>query len=246
MVKRLIDQLGFKFRRRRSPEEAFHDPAYVRHNARRLEHLASLQLETAGRTVLEVGAGIGDHTSYYLDRGCPVTITEARQENMAVLSARYPGRPVLALDVEAPVAVPGSPFEIVHCYGLLYHLSRPDRALEFLASQCSGRLMLETCVSFGSAMDMHPIQEDRLDPSQAQSGVGCRPTRAWIFATLQRLFTHVYVPCTQPDHEQFPIDWTAPSKHLAGLQRAVFVASRGPMNSPLLSQVLLDVQLRQP
>lgn len=241
-----FDKIGFKLRRFRPPEQVFHEAEYLRHNARRLEHLASLQLETAGRTVLEVGAGIGDHSGYYLDRGCPVTITEARPENLAVLSARYPGRPVLALDVEAPRPVAGAPFEIVHCYGLLYHLAQPDRALEFLASQCSGRLMLETCVSFGSEIEMHPVQEDRFDPSQANSGRGCRPTRAWIFATLTRLFPHVYVPRTQPNHEQFPIDWTQPGQHLATLQRAVFIASRNPLTSPLLSSTLLELQSRQP
>jgi len=40
----------------------FHSVGYLRHNARRLEHLNSLGLDISGRSVLELGAGIGDHT----------------------------------------------------------------------------------------------------------------------------------------------------------------------------------------
>ena len=46
----------------------FFHPQYVRHNARRLEHLASLRIPVVRMTVLEVGAGIGDHSHYYMDR----------------------------------------------------------------------------------------------------------------------------------------------------------------------------------
>src|SRR5688572_10851078 len=66
--------------------ELFHAPSYLRHNARRLEHLATLGLPIAGSTVLEVGAGIGDHTSFYLDRGCTVTTVEAREANCHVIA----------------------------------------------------------------------------------------------------------------------------------------------------------------
>ncbi len=60
-----------------SPKDVFLSYHYQRHNQRRLEHLATLGLSIAGSTVLEVGAGIGDHTSFFLDRGCHVVCTEA-------------------------------------------------------------------------------------------------------------------------------------------------------------------------
>lgn len=50
------------------PSLYFHSYDYLRHNARRLEHLASLGLPITGRSVLEVGAGIGDHSHFYIDR----------------------------------------------------------------------------------------------------------------------------------------------------------------------------------
>ena len=60
--------------------EGFRSDHYQRHNRRRQEHLATLELPIAGRSVLEVGAGIGDHTAFFTDRGCRVTATDGRPE----------------------------------------------------------------------------------------------------------------------------------------------------------------------
>lgn len=78
-------------RLRGSPLREFHSDYYLRINQRRLEHLATLPLPLAERSVLEVGAGIGDHTSFFIDRGCTVTITDAREENLAIVGRRLPG-----------------------------------------------------------------------------------------------------------------------------------------------------------
>src|SRR5262245_4186926 len=86
-MKRLLDKL---FRKAgydvvRTPGGHFHSDEYSRHTARRLEHLASLGIPVHSRTVLEVGAGIGDLTHYFLDRGCTVTATDVREENVRYL-----------------------------------------------------------------------------------------------------------------------------------------------------------------
>ena len=48
----------------------------------------------------QVGAGIGDHTTFFLDRGCEVVVTEGRPENFAVLRQRYPQLETHLLDME--------------------------------------------------------------------------------------------------------------------------------------------------
>lgn len=60
-------------------------------------------MDLAGATVLEVGAGIGDHTSFFLDRGCQVVSTEAREDNLDILRTRYPNIQIKHLDTEAPL-----------------------------------------------------------------------------------------------------------------------------------------------
>jgi hypothetical protein len=252
VVRRLAGAFGYEVRRKAAqsicptPSEAFHGYEYLRHNARRLEHLASLRIPVAGMTVLELGAGIGDHTGYYLDRGCDVTITEGRIANLKVLSARFPGEKIVQLDMEDPQPVCGVTFDIIHCYGLLYHLKNPEQALKFMARSCSRLLFLETCVSFGSKKEINPVTEDASDPTQAFSGHGSRPTRPWVFEQLQRSFPHVYCPKTQPNHDEFPLDWTAPEKHhsKSGLQRSVFVASRHELHNDFLIAELPQLQTR--
>jgi hypothetical protein len=166
-----------------------------------------------------------------------VTITEARPENVSILKARFPEQRVISVDLEVPRALPESPFEIVHCYGLLYHLREPEPLLQFISANCSGMLFLETCVSFGDELAVNVVDEYQANPTQSFSGSGCRPTRPWIFKKLRELFPHVYLPITQPNHEEFPLDWTDPAAHRSpmGLQRSVFIASALPVTNQWLA-----------
>src|ERR1700761_4867905 len=131
----------------------FRSDAYLRHNARRQEHLASLHIPVAGMSVLEVGAGIGDHSHYFLDRGCRMTITETRERSLKYLKLRFPGTDVQRLDMERPPNdVACAPYDGVYSYALLYHLITPAQALVFFRKNTRKMLLLETCVSFGPAL----------------------------------------------------------------------------------------------
>lgn len=222
-----------------------HD-AYQRHNRRRQEHLATLGLPVAGRSVLEVGAGIGDHTSFFLDRGCRVTVTDARASNLEAVRRRYDSVGVAQLDLEQAALPAGlEPHDVVYAYGILYHLKNPDQALANLSRLTRGMLLLETCVSFGQALAINPVLEEVSDPTQSASGFGCRPTRGWVFAALQRHFPFAYVTRTQPWHDEFPVDWRAePPRNATGLYRSVFVGSRQELPLAQLSPSLLDSQSR--
>lgn len=212
----------------------FHSPEYLRHNQRRLEHLATLGLEIAGRTVLEVGAGIGDHTEFFLDRGCAVSISDARPENVALLEKRFPHASVRLLDLDDPDPGFDEQADIVYCYGILYHLGAPEAALRFLAERTLTMMLVETCVSFGDADELNPVDEPADQPSQAFHGRGCRPTRVWVRERLRELFPHVYMPVTQPSHPEFPLDWTK-AQPAGVLSRAIYVAARAPLVNDRLS-----------
>ena len=225
------------------PLSSFATDHYQRHNSRRLEHLATLRLDLAGRKVLEVGAGIGDHTSFFLDRGCHVTALEGRPENVEILKSRFPSVETLWLDLDDDETSDLGWFEIVYAYGLLYHLAEPRRAVARMSAWCGDLLLLETCVSFGVEAAVNPVGEDATDPSQSVRGLGCRPTRRWVIEVLRSEFAHVYVPMTQPWHQEFPLDWSQPV--LSGrLMRAIFIASRRPIENPFLVKELPDRQTR--
>ena len=241
ITKYTLGKLGYL---KSSPVDNFHSNHYLCHTARRLEHLASLGIPVSGKSVLEVGAGIGDHSSYYIERGCDITITEVRKDNLSCLKDRFPDHKVAYLDMESPKEVEGNPFDVVHCYGLLYHLSNPMQALDFLSLNTKEILFLETCVSFGENEDINIVNEAQENPTQANSGTGCRPTRSWLYKELCKSFEHVYIPKTQPWHEQFPLDWNSPDKHKAKLKRALYIASREPLQNQALSSSLISHQKR--
>lgn len=223
----------------------FLTPYYQRHNQRRQEHLASLGLSIAGKTILEVGAGIGDHTSFFIDRECQVTSTDGRQELLDILRERYSQANTFLWDIEFPPADDIPKCQIVYAYGILYHTRKPQVVLENLASLCTEMLLLETCVSFGDEELINLTSETLDDPTQALGGTGCRPTRLWVYKSLKNLFPFVYVTKRQPWHEEFPVDWTnTASRERGRLNRSIFVASRTDLNNLELSTELLEYQER--
>jgi SAM-dependent methyltransferase len=211
-----------------------------------MEHLATLGLALHGKSVLEVGAGIGDLTGFFLDRDCTVTCIEPRPENCQEFAERirdyyYTAWPRLFnCDVESLDRATTEQFDIVFCYGLLYHVADPAAVLKLLAERCTGLLLLETMVSRGSDDALNAITEDPAETTQSFHGGACRPTRPWVFNRLRALFPHVYMPATQPAHLEFPCDWTVP--HRVDRTRAVFVASRQPLDSPLMLDHVPDHQ----
>jgi SAM-dependent methyltransferase len=226
-----------------SPISVFQSDHYQRHNQKRLEHLASLGLDLSHKTVLEVGAGIGDHTGFFLERNCKVTSVEARPENLEILKQRHPEVAAYCLDLDQPDLNFDQPFDIVYCYGLLYHLQRPAEAIEFMARYCRNLLLLETCVSLGDEEQLNPCEEPASDPTQSFNALGCRPTRRWVLNRLKQHFDFVYLPTTQPDHEEFPTDWTQ-SVAESSYTRSIFIASRFPIKNSLLIEHLPEQQRR--
>lgn len=156
---------------------------------------------------------------------------------------RFPDLEAYHLDLEAPEFDKDRVFEIVYCYGLLYHLKNPHVGIEFMASHCSDLLLLETCVSYGTEAALNPWREPAEAPTQSVSGQGCRPTRSWVFDELKKYFEYVCMPITQPNHEEFPLDWHNPAENNL-LTRSVFIASRNQLHNSLLSSSIPMTQIR--
>ncbi|HYC63179.1 MAG TPA: class I SAM-dependent methyltransferase [Reyranellaceae bacterium] len=222
------------------PFAVFHAPNAQAINRARQGHLASLGLDLRNKKVLEVGAGIGLHTPFFLERGCTVTVTDGRPENVAEIARRLPNVRTAVADLERdePLTHLGR-FDVVYCYGLLYHLGNPEMSLRRIAEVCDGQLLLETAVSAGRHDELLLVS----DPdyfNQAVSGVGCRPTRLWVLNRLKALFGHGYIPTTQPDHVDFPSDWRRPPIQV--MYRSIFVGSRTPLTLPTLQDSVPEFQ----
>lgn len=235
------------------PDAVFHTLRHLRSNARRLEHLALLDLPVRSRSVLEVGAGIGDLTPFFLDRQCTVTSSEPQASNVERFRERYAGD---ALWPSAQLAIVQSDIEhlaengvgahdIVFCYSTINQLGDPDEALRALAALCGDVLILEAATSSGSNYREDTItfyDLDPNDPAGSISGRACRPTRPWVFNRLGEHFSHVYMPLIQPQFDRFRRDWREPA---TGRQqhRAIFVASRSPIENAYLVERIPDLHL---
>jgi len=227
---------------------AFQNPRYIRHNARRLEHLASLDLDLRDKSVLEFGAGVGDHSSFFLDRGCSVTSIEPREENVACILRRHRSEPVafpkgrhnvIRCNVDAAATfLHNARFQIVYSYGLLYHLSDPEAFLRGSAGYCEGLYLLETAV--GDLTQTTNYVEDASDVTNGVDG-SCRLlSRNEIFEILRQCLPFVYMPVVQPAHEQFLCDWSLAPVPDVNRHRAVFVGSMAPLPATRLAARVLE------
>ncbi len=249
----LLRKTSTQYPRLRSPGfEVFDSEGASQINRARQDHLASLGVDLARQSVLEVGAGVGWHTAFFEKLGCNIISTDARPENVQEHIARYPYRKdrVYAADLDSPNShARFGKVDIVYCYGTLYHLHNPAGCIRELASQCARLFLLETVVNPEDAGPVVFEQEDLSNPNQSFHGIGCRPTRPWIMAELSKYFPYVYHTVTQPDFPDYKLEWPPALNLESGSQdncRAVFVASRLPLNLPTLSPVLVDKQIRLP
>ena len=228
--------------------DMFDSEGAMKINRARQDHLASLGLDLARKSVLEVGAGVGWHTGFFERLGCRIVSTDGRPENVREHLIRFPYRKGRVFVVD--LAVEGShkkfgDFDIVYCYGTLYHLADPDLCMRELASQCSELFLLESCVNPADNGEINLVSEDPDNPNQSLLGVGCRPGRDWIMKELRKHFPFVYVTVAQPDHPDFDLSWPASKpNNLSQLSRSVFVASRSEVQLSTLSVSLLSEQTR--
>jgi len=218
--------------------DVFDSPDAFLINRARLEHLASLGLPLGGKSVLDVGCGVGHLSSFFAERGCRVMCVDARPGNLGRLKALYPDREIRVADVEVDSLADIGHFDVVFCYGLLYHCENPIAALRNMASCCRELLLLETVISDHPKPILQLVDEPAETKNQAVSGLGCRPSPAFIATALTRLgFSFIYATNNQPDFPDFHFEWKSDCAWQRGghLLRRILVASRTQLNNPHLT-----------
>jgi 2-polyprenyl-3-methyl-5-hydroxy-6-metoxy-1,4-benzoquinol methylase len=131
------------------PWDAFHSDSYLEITFRRLEHLSSLQINFDGKSVLELGAGIGDLTGYFVSRSCKVTSTDSRPQLVKILQKRFKHIEASLLDLEKNLPNNVKPHQVVFSYGVLHHVSNPRKTISLMSDLTTELLILETCVVAG-------------------------------------------------------------------------------------------------
>jgi 2-polyprenyl-3-methyl-5-hydroxy-6-metoxy-1,4-benzoquinol methylase len=207
-------------------------------NKARVAHLDSLDFLIDGKTILEVGAGIGEFSDRLSERCKLLVSTEGRPRLARLLKRRMRDKDnvqVLLTDVESeqdfeelttkyydPNEQRGKKFDTLFCYGLLYHISDPEKFLESYSKLCDS-LILETVVSFASD-DYQVIRESKMTNQAIH--LGCRPNPGWLLEVLRRFYSSVYYCRIVPNHVDFL--WNDALVPPSATPRMIFVASNEP------------------
>lgn len=218
-------------------------PFYIAITEARLEHLEHLDLPIRGRSVVDLGCGIGRLSEFFVERGCEVVCVDGRADNIAELRRSYPERRAEVIDVETDELGALGVFDVVFCYGLLYHLADPFAFLRRVAPMARELLILETCVSDSEA-PITALVRDPDDPTMALHSLASRPSPGYVAAALTAAgLEHVYTPLTRPEHPDFAYSRLDDGAYFRDghALREVFVATREPLEHaqlvPLAPQV---------
>lgn len=176
-------------------------------NIARIKYFDILGFDLSGKSVLEVGCGArGDFTKMLLDNGCHVTSQDARVQNLTSLKNKF-GDTIqyAAYDLNKPDVIHHK-YDFILCFGLLYHLDRPDIGIRNMS--LNGRsLLISSIVDPAHGIGLRLEREDVNNFNQSFTGRGCRPTRHWIMNELNKYYKHVFISLKQPNNKEFPIDW---------------------------------------
>ena len=115
--------------------DGFHNPEALRFCKARLEHLDSLNLDLANKTVNDYGAGPGILTLFFTDKKCSVTAYDARNTHKESFKISNPDCEFIEIDLEQGEWPLVKESQIGFSYGLLYHLSNPENFLKNVAKK---------------------------------------------------------------------------------------------------------------
>ena len=180
------------------------------------------------RTALDIGCGVGYYSEMLKELGLKVTAADARAENIAEARSRFPGIDFQVADAEDPALADLGTFDLVLCFGLLYHLENPLRAVRNLRA-LTGKVLLLESMAVENEQPFFLLLDEPEGEDQSLRSVSCYPSEGAMIKMAYRAgFPNVYRFRELPSHEDF--------RASTGRTRArtVIAASVPPLNSPLI------------
>jgi hypothetical protein len=169
-------------------------------------------------------------------RGCDVLCVDGRLENIRRLRELYPDRRAQVVDVQTEQLSEHGQWDIVFCYGLLYHLADPLAFLRRAGGICRELILVETCIT-DSEDRLVFLVDDPDDETMALDAVASRPSPPYVITALRLAgFEHVYSPVQLPRHRDFDYERRNDRTHLrdGDVMRDIFIGSRRQLRLPTL------------
>lgn len=185
----------------------FDQPHYDRLNAARGERvrelLQELQPRLGLRTAIDVGCGTGYFSGMLQSMGFGVTGVDGRQENVEESQRRHPGIVFKQMNAEDASLAQMGKFDLVFCFGLLYHLENPMLAIRNLRAMTEHLLLVESVIFQGSEPVMALIDESP-EGDQGLNHFAFYPTESCLIKMIYRAgFSSVYELSAPPEHREY-------------------------------------------
>lgn len=165
------------------------------------QFLTEMRGGTELRTAADIGCGVGHFSKFLSDLNLRVVAVDGRPENTAEAKQRFPEITFITANAESlPTAEMGA-FDLVLCFGLLYHLENPFRAIRSLRALTGKLLLIESMCAPGDEPSMELLDEYEAD-DQGLDYVAFYPTESCLVKMLYRAgFPRVYGFARLPNHE---------------------------------------------
>lgn len=207
------------------------EPTFI--NSARWNHFLSLNLPIQNKNILEPGCGPGIFTQKFIDLSCNVYSMEARSELVKYHNANISNSKIIHFNLESEDWTKVPICDITFAYGILYHLKNPDNFIKKISEKTTQFCIIETALSLDNNNDdIHNVNENLHSLPQSFTGIGCRPTRRYIWNLMKKNFDYVYMPLTQPLHPDFPTQFNTSSHHT---HRFIIIGSKIHLNNSQLS-----------
>jgi FkbM family methyltransferase len=173
---------------------------------------------------VDAGCGVGFFSQTLVECGLNVCGFDGRGENVAEARRRFPHIPFEQGDIEERAILQLGRFDLVLCFGLLYHLENPLLAIRNLRGLTEKCLLLESMCLPEEKPSMLLREEPRQE-DQSLSDVAWYPSEGSLVKMLYRAgFSMVYRVIPLPDHD----DFRETTKHAR--RRTVLLASIAPID----------------
>jgi SAM-dependent methyltransferase len=152
---------------------------------------------------LDVGCGIGFFSQILYECGLYTRGFDGRMENVVEARKRFPRIAFAQGDIADPDIVRCGKFDLVLCFGLLYHLENPMLAVRHLRALTGKGLLLESMCIPGDEAGMM-LRDEPSQQEQRRTDTALYPIERCLVKMLYCAgFANVYHVAGLPDHDDF-------------------------------------------
>jgi SAM-dependent methyltransferase len=190
--------------------------------------LPDLKQRLGLKTALDLGCGLGHYAGLLHNLGLEVHAVDGRRENVEEARRRYPQITFEVADAQDPELIRVGKYDLVFCFGLLYHLEDPFRVVRNIAA-LAGRLALVEGMVYPSAEPVMTLMDEHQLGDQGLNNVAFYPSEACLVKMLRRAgLENCYTPKQSPEHS----DYRAGASGFR--QRTMLAAAATPIEAPVL------------